>query len=79
MLVGVWLFHCHIEWHVTSGLLATFVEAPLALQESLELPADHLAACSAGQVPTKGNAAANTQNLLDLSGQNKPPPPLPGG
>jgi iron transport multicopper oxidase len=23
---GVWLFHCHIEWHVVSGLTATFVE-----------------------------------------------------
>ncbi len=23
---GVWLFHCHIEWHVDSGLIMTFVE-----------------------------------------------------
>ena len=23
---GVWLFHCHIEWHVDSGLVMTFVE-----------------------------------------------------
>ena len=23
---GVWLYHCHIEWHVDSGLTATFVE-----------------------------------------------------
>ena len=23
---GVWLFHCHIEWHVDSGLIATIVE-----------------------------------------------------
>ena len=23
---GVWLFHCHIEWHVDSGLIATVVE-----------------------------------------------------
>ena len=23
---GIWLFHCHIEWHVSSGLTATFVE-----------------------------------------------------
>ncbi|UZP34867.1 hypothetical protein NXS19_002683 [Fusarium pseudograminearum] len=38
---GVWLFHCHIEWHVTSGLIATFVEDPLALQASLELPQNH--------------------------------------
>ncbi|KAK3297987.1 Cupredoxin [Chaetomium fimeti] len=30
---GVWLFHCHIEWHVQSGLMATFIEAPLAVQD----------------------------------------------
>ena len=28
----VWLFHCHIEWHVDSGLIATIIEAPLELQ-----------------------------------------------
>ncbi|KAF5495342.1 Iron transport multicopper oxidase fetC [Colletotrichum siamense] len=76
---GVWLFHCHIEWHVTSGLLATFVEAPLELQKSLTLPQNHLDVCNAGNVPTAGNAAANTVDLLDLSGQNSPPAPLPAG
>ncbi|KAG5914460.1 hypothetical protein E4U42_000478 [Claviceps africana] len=76
---GVWLFHCHIEWHVVSGLMATFVEAPTELQKSLTIPADHLAACRAGDVPTVGNAAGNTKDLLDLSGQNAPPDPLPQG
>lgn len=23
---GVWVFHCHIEWHVQQGLLMTFIE-----------------------------------------------------
>ncbi|KAM0321912.1 hypothetical protein ACHAQA_009809 [Verticillium albo-atrum] len=76
---GIWLFHCHIEWHVTSGLMATFVEAPLELQKSLVIPQDHYDVCNAGQVPIEGNAAANTQDLLDLKGQNAPPAPLPGG
>ncbi|EXM02071.1 hypothetical protein FOIG_06378 [Fusarium odoratissimum NRRL 54006] len=75
---GVWLFHCHIEWHVTSGLIATFVEDPLALQASLKLPHNHLDACKAGNIPTVGNAAGNT-DLLDLSGENVPPPRLPEG
>jgi iron transport multicopper oxidase len=26
---GLWLFHCHIEWHVDSGLVMTFVEVRL--------------------------------------------------
>ncbi|KAK0626772.1 multicopper like protein, partial [Immersiella caudata] len=76
---GVWLFHCHIEWHVQSGLMATFVEAPLDLQKSLKVPDDHYAACRAGGVPTMGNAAGNTVDLLDLNGQNTPPGPLPAG
>ncbi|EXJ67555.1 uncharacterized protein A1O5_09568 [Cladophialophora psammophila CBS 110553] len=30
---GVWLFHCHMEWHVETGLVATMIEAPLELQQ----------------------------------------------
>ncbi|KID75830.1 Cupredoxin, partial [Metarhizium brunneum ARSEF 3297] len=77
--VGVWLFHCHIEWHVVSGLIATFVEAPTELQKTLSIPPTHLQACQKGNVATEGNAAANTRDLLDLSGQNEPPAPLPAG
>jgi len=77
--IGVWLFHCHLEWHVQSGLMATFVEAPLDLQKTLTIPQDHYAACEAGGVPTVGNAAGNTVDLLDLAGQNAPPDRLPEG
>ena len=76
---GIWLFHCHIEWHVDSGLIATFVEAPLELQKTLTIPPDHYNACSVGAVPITGNAAANTVNLLDLTGENTPPAPFPDG
>lgn len=76
---GVWLFHCHIEWHVQSGLIATFVEAPLDVQRTTTIPPDHLAACARAGVPTAGNAAANTADLRDLAGENAPPGPLPAG
>ncbi|KIV95843.1 hypothetical protein PV10_03450 [Exophiala mesophila] len=78
---GVWLFHCHIEWHVDSGLVMTFVEAPLVLQQTITIPEDHFAACAALSPPmaTAGNAAANTVDLLDLQGQNLSPAPLPSG
>ncbi|RXG42243.1 hypothetical protein VDGE_07226 [Verticillium dahliae] len=75
---GVWLFHCHIEWHMDQGLVATIVEAPLALQAQ-EIPADHLDACRKGGVPTAGNAAGNTRDVFDLRGENKPVPRLPEG
>jgi iron transport multicopper oxidase len=69
---GVWLFHCHIEWHVPLGLSATFIEAPLTLQAELSIPQDHLAACKANCYPTKGNAGGNTVNHLDTSNYNTP-------
>ncbi|KAH0420162.1 multicopper oxidase [Colletotrichum camelliae] len=75
---GVWLFHCHIEWHMDQGLVATIIEAPEALQGQ-KIPEGHLEACRAGGVPTKGNAAGNTKNVFDLKGENKPAGPLPEG
>ena len=76
---GVWLYHCHIEWHVDTGLMATMVEAPLVLQETLQVPEDHYQVCRDQNMPTRGNAAGKTVDLLDLSGQNLPPAPLPDG
>jgi len=77
--IRVWLFHCHIDWHLYTGLVATMIEAPLTLQETLTLPPDHLAACRAADVPYAGNAAGNTVDLLDLDGQNEAVAPLPAG
>jgi iron transport multicopper oxidase len=67
---GVWLFHCHIEWHVELGLTATIIEAPNVLQSTLFIPQQHLDACTAGGYPTQGNAAGNTANFTDLTGAN---------
>lgn len=76
---GVWLFHCHIEWHLQSGLIATMVEAPSELQKTLKIPAGHYDACRAGNEPFEGNAAGNTKNVFDLEGANVSVPPLPAG
>ncbi|GFF43313.1 iron transport multicopper oxidase FET3 [Aspergillus udagawae] len=76
---GVWLFHCHIQWHMDSGLAATFIEAPLELQKTLKIPEDHYQVCEASGTLTAGNAAGNTEDLYDLTGQNASPAPLPAG
>lgn len=47
-----------------------FIEAPTQIQERIFIPDDHYAACSAAGVATKGNAAGNTEDYLDLTGQN---------
>lgn len=75
---GVWLFHCHIEWHLMQGLALQFIEAPKQLQEQV-IPADHYVTCKAAGVPWIGNAAANADDFLDLAGQNEQAPFLPDG
>lgn len=76
---GVWLFHCHIEWHMDQGLIATMVEAPLDVQKSQTIPQNHIDACTAGKIAHAGNAAANTEDFLNLKGAHKAPKPLPSG
>ena len=54
---GVWLFHCHMEWHVETGLVATMIEAPLELQRQHQdslLPADYMSACRPAQDHEQG-------------------------
>ncbi|KAI2624898.1 putative ferroxidase [Hypoxylon sp. NC1633] len=55
---GVFLFHCHVEWHVEMGLTVTLLEAPDKLRD-YSIPQDHLDACDALGIPTTGNAAGN--------------------
>jgi iron transport multicopper oxidase len=55
---GVWLMHCHVEWHMHAGMSATFVEAPSELADGgasgrFVTPPTHAAACAlaAGMPP----------------------------
>jgi iron transport multicopper oxidase len=66
---GVWLLHCHVEWHVEAGLVATIIEAPETFPESQDAPPQsHYDVCAAYPDPTNGNAAG--KKGLDLSGAN---------
>lgn len=59
--------------------VATMVEAPLDLQKTISLPQDHLDACAVQDIPTAGNAAGNTADFSDLTGEPRSPDPLPDG
>ncbi|KAF7556174.1 hypothetical protein G7Z17_g1586 [Cylindrodendrum hubeiense] len=76
---GVWIFHCHIDWHLSSGLAMLMIEAPEKIQERVSIPDDHYEVCKAASVPYKGNAAANTEDFFDLCGQNEQPAWIPAG
>ncbi|KAJ5104624.1 hypothetical protein NUU61_001971 [Penicillium alfredii] len=65
----LWMLHCHIEWHVEAGLMATLIEAPETFPNSLEAPPkDHYDVCAAYPQPINGNAAG--KQGLDLGGAN---------
>jgi iron transport multicopper oxidase len=66
---GVYLFHCHIEWHVEMGLTATVIEAPEMLR-SYRIPEDQLNSCKALGIPYQGNAGGDIVNLLETSNYN---------
>ena len=70
---GVWLFHCHIEWHVEMGLTATVIEAPDRLA-GMVFPDDHIDACKKMGTLYQGNAAGNTVNATDTTGFVTVPP-----
>jgi iron transport multicopper oxidase len=76
---GVWFFHCHIDWHLAQGLGMLMIEAPQQLQERMTIPEGAYDVCKAAGVAYEGNAAANTEDFLDLSGQNKQIAWLPAG
>ncbi|OAX35604.1 Fet3 protein [Rhizopogon vinicolor AM-OR11-026] len=66
---GAWLFHCHIEWHLESGLAVQFIEAPLLAQERAQgvVPSSLYDQCTALGNPSSGNAAGHA-SATDLSG-----------
>lgn len=35
---GVWPFHCHIVWHVSSGLYANMLESPASIAKFMPIP-----------------------------------------
>ncbi|PWN97912.1 multi copper oxidase [Tilletiopsis washingtonensis] len=65
---GAWFFHCHIDWHLSSGLAAIFIEAPMLAQQQLTLPGDLQSQCAALGISPTGNAAGfnSTTNFAGL-------------
>lgn len=53
---GAWAFHCHLDWHFSSGLAALLVEAPELINERMTLDPQQLAMCGAQGISTSGNA-----------------------
>lgn len=78
---GVWFFHCHIEWHLEQGLAMIFIEAPLEMQADPRqaFTDDFKNACEKNGMNLTGNAAGNSADFLNLSGENLQHKALPAG
>lgn len=76
---GVWFFHCHIEWHLLQGLAITMVEDPLGIRANETALSDTWKDSCAACGGYTGNAANNTVNFYDLSGENVQVKNLPAG
>jgi iron transport multicopper oxidase len=72
---GVWLWHCHIEMHVISGLTVTFIVAPERIVSSNKKPSQRsLDICKAFPMPFEGNAVGKLGGNLEDVG---PPMAVP--
>jgi len=52
---GTWMLHCHMEWHLFSGLALVFIEAPFAMQRqalTVQPPPKALAEQCYTRIPT---------------------------
>jgi iron transport multicopper oxidase len=61
---GAWFFHCHIEWHLESGLAAVFIEAPDVMQQAIGAPSFLKEQCAALGYATSGNAAGRNSTTV---------------
>jgi iron transport multicopper oxidase len=62
-VIGVWLFHCHIDLHLVGGMAATMIEAPDVAQRILSVPAAGIANCKRGNNPYSGNCAGESGTI----------------
>ncbi|KAH9470396.1 hypothetical protein MJO29_004601 [Puccinia striiformis f. sp. tritici] len=65
---GAWMFHCHIEWHLQSGLAAMFIVAPEVQQKNFPVPQFMKDQCGKMNIPFSGNAGGlSGSKIYDLS------------
>ncbi|MBW0499229.1 hypothetical protein O181_038944 [Austropuccinia psidii MF-1] len=77
---GVWLFHCHIEWHLESGLATVVVVAPELVQKSHPVPPFMKSQCDMMGISSSGNAGGlSGSGIYDLSTAPQGPFPQNSG
>ncbi|KAK8847393.1 hypothetical protein IAR55_005251 [Kwoniella newhampshirensis] len=72
---GAWFFHCHVDWHLSSGLAMVLIEAPERFQEDTVIPNTIKDHCAYWGLPTSGNVVG-TESTTEFKGQPWGPFPL---
>lgn len=73
---GTWAFHCHIDWHMAAGLMATIIEAPDVLRLGQQrLPPDFEFLC-AGQYSLEQNMTIAYPYMSHMHARNARPKQL---
>lgn len=67
--------HCHIDWHLSSGLAMVMIEAPEEFQKNTTVPKQLYDQCQYWNKPTSGNVVG-LNSTTDFSGQPWGPFPL---
>jgi iron transport multicopper oxidase len=63
---GVWAFHCHIDWHMAAGMMATLIEAPDVLRVSpTHIPEDFRFLCE-GAYALQQNMSVHYPSMHDM-------------
>ncbi|KAI9505375.1 Cupredoxin, partial [Coemansia spiralis] len=73
---GIWIMHCHMQFHQEQGLAMTFIEAPYRIINSTVVPEQLRRNCNLMGIPTSGNAMGKTG--LDMAHDPHGPFPLAG-
>ncbi|KAJ2833379.1 ferroxidase fet3 [Coemansia furcata] len=74
---GVWMMHCHMQFHNEQGLALTLIEAPYQIiNDTRKLPDQLLNNCKTLGIPTSGNSMGRVG--LDMANDPRGPFPLSG-
>ena len=64
---GAWFFHCHIDWHLASGLALLMIQGPEVFREIYkEIPSVIYDHCKAQNMSTSGNAGGIPNSTTDF-------------
>lgn len=70
---GAWFFHCHIDWHLASGLALLMIQGPEEFVNKVKVPGILAEQCAAMGMGTTGNAGGVVDSVTDFGALPHPP------